>query len=144
MCKSLRMVLAAMLIACASASVTSAQTVTEVDQRLDELFGAHKQYRAFLEQLQKAIAADDRQAVAAMVDYPFETRIGGKKVRIRDKKRFVADYGKIITRKIKDAVAKQRYEDLFANWQGVMIGDGEIWFSGIGGNDTVKIIAVNN
>jgi len=136
--------LAAMLIACASVGGTFAQTVSEVDSQLDTLFGAHEQYRTFFGKLKGAVAAADKQAVATMIDFPFATRIGGKAVKVRDVKHFVADYDKIITLKIRDAVAKQRYEDLFANWQGVMIGDGEVWFSGIGDNDTVKIIAINH
>lgn len=144
MYKSCKVILAAAFLAFAGASASFAQTAAEVDQQLDELFGEHKQYRTFLEQLQRAVAADDKQAVAAMIDYPFAARINGKAVKIRDPKHFVADYDKVITPKIREAVAKQRYEDLFANWQGVMIGDGEIWFSGIGDGSTVKIIAINH
>jgi hypothetical protein len=50
---------------------------------------------------------------------------------------------------VKGAVAKQTYATLFANWQGVSIGDGEIWFSGICSNEackqqTVRITAIND
>jgi len=143
MLRSGRLLLAAVIFACAS-PFALAQTVAEVNQRLDELFGVHEPYRAFFAQLQKAVAADDRQAVAAMVEYPIEATIGGRNVKIRDAKHFVTNYGKVITPKVKDAVIRQRYEDLFANWQGVMIGDGEVWFSGIDGKNTVKIITINN
>jgi large exoprotein involved in heme utilization and adhesion len=56
----------------------------------------------------------------------------------------VADYDKIITTKVKRAVANQSYATLFANWQGVSIGDGEVWFSGVGDRNAVRITAIND
>lgn len=121
-----------------------AQTAAEVDSTLDSLFGAHAPYRQFFETLQKAVASNDKAAVAALVDYPFQARINGKAVRLRDAAHFIAEYDKIVTPKVKHAVASQTYETLFANWQGVMIGDGEVWFSGVGSNNTVRITAIND
>lgn len=127
----------------------SAQSVSEVNAQMDELFGSHKPYHAFFDKLKKAIAADDKKTVASMIDYPFKARINDKAVTIKDQKHFVEDYDKVITHKVKKAVSKQTYADLFANWQGVMIGDGEIWFSGICSDDackqqTIRIIAIND
>lgn len=142
MFKQLRLiVLAAALIAPVT---VVAQTKAEVDASLDALFGSHQPYRAFFDALKKAIATDDKAAVAAMVDYPFQGRINGKAVKLRDTAHFVADYDKIVTAKVKDAVARQAYATLFANWQGIMIGDGEVWFSGVGDADVIKITAIND
>lgn len=143
MLKSGKVLLAAMFIAYAS-PMALAQFLSEMNQQLDQLFGSHEPYHAFFSKLQKAVAADDKETVASMIDYPFATRIGGKAIKIRDAKHFIADYDKVITSKVKAAVAKQRYEDLFANWQGVMIGDGEVWFSGVDEKNTIKIIAIND
>jgi hypothetical protein len=46
------------------------------------------------------------------------------------------------------ALARQTYATLFARPEGVMVGDGEIWFSGICADETcaevtVRIIAIN-
>ena len=120
-----------------------AQTNADTDKTFDQLFGEHKPYAQFFGKLQKAVAANDKKAVAAMVDYPFQVRVGGKALKIRDAAHFVADYDKVVTAKIKNAVARQTYADLFANWQGVMIGDGEVWFSGIGEKNDIRIIAIN-
>lgn len=125
-------------------AVALAQTAADTDSSLDQLYGGHKPYADFFDALQKAVAADDKAAVAAMVDYPFSARIGGKAVKIRDAGHFAADYDKVVTAKVKNAVAKQTYATLFANWQGVMIGDGEVWFSGVGKDSHVKITAIND
>lgn len=121
-----------------------AQSAADMNKSFDQLFGAHKPYAEFFAKLQAAIAAGDKATVAGLVDYPFQARIGDKAIKVRDAAHFIADYDRVITAKVKAAVAKQTYATLFANWQGVMIGDGEIWFSGIGDGKQVKIIAIND
>lgn len=136
--------LTAVSMALGAASVAQAQAADELNSRLDTLFGSHAPFLPFFDSLQKAVAADDRQAVAAMVDYPFRTRIDGRAVTIKDAAGFVAGYDRIITAKVKRAVADQSYATLFANWQGVSIGDGEVWFSMVGGAKAVRITAINH
>lgn len=121
-----------------------AQSDADMNKQLDATMGAHKPYAEFLPKLQAAIASGDKATVAAMVDYPFVAHLNGKAVKIRDAKHFAADYDQLVTPKVKAAVAKQTYATLFTNWQGVMIGDGEVWFSGVGASNAVKITAINN
>jgi|HigsolmetaAR201D_1030396.scaffolds.fasta_scaffold00149_24 hypothetical protein len=135
---------ASLFLLAADPNAALAQTAADMDKTLAELYGVSAPYHEFFEKLQKAVQADDRQAVASMVEYPFAAHVNGKAVKIRDAKHFVDDYTKIITPKVKEAILGQRYADLFANWQGVMIGDGEVWFSGIDDKNTVRIIAINN
>lgn len=134
----------AAFLSCGVPGSATAQTAAETNQALDALFGSHAAYQQFFEKLQKAIAASDKQAVASMVDYPFRARIGGRAAKITDAAHFLADYDKIITTKVKQAVLKQTYPTLFANWQGVSIGDGEVWFSGVGDSNTIRITAIND
>lgn len=140
---SSRLLIAALLIAMTEVTTAGAQSAEEMNKTLDDLYGAHAPYHRFFEKLKKAVAESDKETVASMVEYPFQARIDGKAMKIRDTAHFVADYDKVISAKVKQAVVKQTYPALFANWQGVMIGDGEIWFSGIDDNNTVKIIAIN-
>jgi hypothetical protein len=139
----------AVCLSAGSAGLAGAQTAAEVNSNLDSLFGDHKSYEEFFAKLKKAVAEGDKETVASMIDYPFQARLKGKAVKIRDQKHFVADYDQVVTAKVKDAVAKQTYPTLFGNWQGVMIGDGEVWFNGICSDDsckqqTVRIIAIND
>lgn len=122
----------------------TAQTDADMNKRLDETEGGHKPFAEFFPKLQKAIASDDKAAVAAMVNYPFVAYSKTGSVQIKDAKHFIADYDKLITAKVKAAVAKQTYATLFTNWQGVMIGDGEIWFDQVGDSMEVKVYAINN
>lgn len=145
--KMLIALVSAVCLSAGSAGLAGAQTAAEVNGNLDSLFGDHKAYEQFFTKLKKAVADGDKQTVASMVDHPFKARISGKAVTIRDAAHFAADYDKVFTAKVKEAVAKQTYPNLFANWQGVMIGDGELWFNGICSDDackqqTVRIIAI--
>jgi hypothetical protein len=131
----------------------SGATVAEVpgddlNQRLDVLFGEHEPYREFLRDLQGAVAANARQQVAAMVSYPLRTRIRDQIVRLGDAQQFLAHYAEILTPKTVEAISRQSYQGLFANSRGVMIGTGQVWFSGICLDAscrvrTIRIIAFN-
>jgi hypothetical protein len=126
-----------------------AQSDKEMNSQLDELFGQHELYYTFFTDLKRAVSAGDRQAVAAMVDYPITVSIGGKDLKIKSGKDFVSHYDHIFSDKIVTAVEKQTYAALFANDQGLMIGDGEIWIDGICldhdcKKQAVKIITINS
>ncbi|SFJ42406.1 hypothetical protein [Aerobium aerolatum] len=135
---------AATLVALAAPLPVLANPVAEMNNTLDTLFGDHTRYHTFFDNLKKAVAAGDKSAVAAVIEYPFQVRIGGKSLKIRDAAHFIADYDQVITAKVKHALQGQTYETLFANWQGVMVGEGEIWFSGVGDADVIKVTAIND
>lgn len=109
----------------------SAQNATAVDARLDTLFGAHQPYRDFLTRLQAAINADSHDEVARLISYPLVTHISGHKVSIRTPAQFLRHYSLLLPEATLAAVRMQTYGALFANAQHVMIGSGQIWFSGI-------------
>lgn len=142
--KSFLGIAAATLVALAVPLPVLANPVAEMNNTLDTLFGDHTRYHTFFDNLKKAVAAGDKAAVAAMIEYPFQVRIGGKSLKIRDAAHFIADYDQVITAKVKHALQGQTYETLFANWQGVMVGEGEIWFSGVGDADVIKVTAIND
>lgn len=138
-----------LVAACAAASRPGlAAETAQVDARLDLLFGEHEAYRNFLHELQIAVSEHARGRVAAMVSYPLRTRINGQWVRLQTPAQFLAHYDALLTPKIQDAITRQTYDDLFSNSQGVMIGSGEVWYSGVckGHNcssRSLKIIAFN-
>jgi hypothetical protein len=133
-----------LILACAFAlagSPAAGQSRAEIDRRLDALFGDHRPYEAFLRALKQAVAGADARAVAAMVSYP-------DRVTIRSQEEFLARYEEIVTPDVASAIEKQSYAGVFANADGVMIGDGEVWFSGVCGDaactqQRIRIIAIN-
>jgi hypothetical protein len=98
--------------------------------------------RAFLSELQSAVKAADKAKVGAMISYPLLVIRGERKTHIRTKAEFLSHYDAILDAHIRQAIARQSAKCLFGNYQGAMIGDGEVWFREKL-NGTMKIVTVN-
>ncbi|HET9149917.1 MAG TPA: hypothetical protein VFO61_05490 [Alphaproteobacteria bacterium] len=93
-----------------------------------EAYPLTKEDKAFVKSLQDALAKDDRAWIVDHVDYPMLTSIGGHDARIQTKAEFLAHFDEIMNARVRAAIANQKPDDLFKNWQGTMIGNGEVWF----------------
>ena len=91
--------------------------------------------KIFIKDLQYLVANDNPEEISKLIRYPLNSTI-------KTKSDFLANYNKIITPKIKDALDKANLRQLFRNYKGVMIGSGEIWIAQEGKD--FKIIAINN
>ena len=114
-------------------TLTPAQTnttLTALDKSIDLSVGNHVKVQQLLTTLQQAVAKHDAATVASLVHYPIKVNPGKKPFTIKNDKAFIKDYDGIITHDIQDAILKQKYENLFVNSQGAMIGDGEVWITG--------------
>jgi hypothetical protein len=98
--------------------------------------------RAFLSSLITSVKAGDRAKIAAMVQYPLNVNTDKGHRSVRSSAEFVKAYNQLFTPAIKTAIEKQVPECLFANSQGVMIGDGEVWFEELQ-NGSMKIKTLN-
>jgi hypothetical protein len=97
---------------------------------------------AFLASLKAAVKAQDKRKVAAMVRYPVLINMAKGHRQIRTDAQFVAEYDRLFTTALRKVIEEQRPECLFANWQGIMIGDGEVWFEEQA-NGSMKIKTLN-
>ena len=113
-----------------------------VNQAIDEVLGDHVHYEAVIRQLQRAVAANDTAAVAALVNYPFVTVRDGESLRVADAEAFVREYDRIMTPPIAEAIKRQKYSQLMVNYKGVMFGNGEAWVNGICKDDACKDVDV--
>lgn len=128
------------------------KTIEQMNTRLDFLYGSHDKYHVFFDQLKKDIIQGNKKAVTVVVKYPLKVDIEGKRVAIQNQQQFIQYYDKIITPKIKQVVTDQQFVGMFANYQGMMFGSGQVWFSGIcldkickdPKKSVVRIIAINN
>jgi len=98
----------------------------------------------FLATLQSAVAAGEKGKVASLIAYPIVLVDHGKRLNIASPTAFLQKYDLAMNQKVRSALAAQRPEQLFSNWQGVMVGSGEIWFGGRPDGRTLKIVAINN
>jgi hypothetical protein len=104
-----------------------------------------RQARAFLLELQKAVQSGDRKHVAGMVQYPLRVN-GLPHVRsIRNRAAFLRLYPTLFNAPLRQALKNQPPDCLFHNWQGAMIGNGELWFdqTGTAADAPFRITAIN-
>jgi hypothetical protein len=78
--------------------------------------------------MKAALQAGDRRKIAGMVQYPLAVNTEKSHRTVRSSAQFLAEWDHLFTLSVRNVIAKQIPECLFANWQGVMIGDGEVWF----------------
>lgn len=84
--------------------------------------------RDFLDRLKQAVAAHDAESVAALTAFPLEVAIEDKGVEIRDSAQFIDQYASFMTPALAKLIESTRLNELFANYQGAMIGNGALWF----------------
>jgi hypothetical protein len=120
-------------------TLQAAQTAPNaLDKSIDLSVGDHVKVQQLLTKLQQSVASHNAAAVAALVHYPIKVNPGKKPFTVKNEKAFIKDYDGIITHDIQDAILKQKYESLFVNSQGAMIGDGEVWITGFCRDKTCK------
>ena len=106
-------------------------------------------YAAFLTDLQAAVRRGDRRAVSGLVRYPLRVNSNGRARFYRSPAAVRRDYALIFTPRVRRAILAQRFEALFGRDEGVMIGNGEIWFDHVCRNmgceppGPVRISAIN-
>jgi hypothetical protein len=107
-----------------------------------------EEVQVFLQILKGAVTRGDAQAIASMVAYPITLNLNEETVTIKSPEAFVANYPGIIREPVKQAIQQAEMDRLFVNYQGVRLGQGELWFGGVYKDDQetyqVKILAINN
>lgn len=95
--------------------------------------------------LQEFVANGEKEKLAEYISYPINVSIEGKKTTIKTEAEFIKNYDKVLTDAVKNAFLNQKLENVFVNYAGVMIGNGEIWISQITGTKHLySIYAINN
>lgn len=86
---------------------------------------------AFLGALQEAVRSDKPAAVADLVVFPLRVNKPPQTSLVKTRSEFLRRYAALFTPAVRAAILRQRPAELFRSWQGFMIGNGEIWFTGI-------------
>jgi hypothetical protein len=88
-------------------------------------------YPAFLSQLQSAIRTNDPRKIIGLVELPLRVNFRTGPRTYRDARSVERDFERMFTPKVRRAILDQRPDRLFTNYQGAMVGDGEVWFDHI-------------
>jgi hypothetical protein len=98
--------------------------------------------RAFLSELKSAVELDQRSKVANMMRFPLLVATPQKRLEIGSREEFLYNYNHILTPKVKAKIGDEMSSRcLFVNWQGFMVGDGEVWFKEIS-SGTFRVISI--
>jgi len=91
-------------------------------------------FKRFLLRFKEWVRTDNADSVAAYIDFP----IKGYKTAAQ----FKAQYATVFDSSLKAVVAQQRLDRIFRNYEGAMLGDGQLWFADQEGKG-YRIIAIN-
>lgn len=99
--------------------------------------------------IKELVAKGKKSEVAKYIEYPLNvyTSVGDTKAtntKIYNKSEFIKKYDTIMTVKVKKALKKQKLENIFINYEGVMVGNGEIWLGQFKDNKKKYCIYVIN
>jgi hypothetical protein len=104
---------------------------------------------SFASKAQGYIVSDDKQQLAEVIAYPINVKINDKVTKIQNKDDFIKNYDKIFHSNFKQAISTASTKYMFANWQGIMFGEGSynVWINEVAPtNEKLKLVitAINN
>ena len=92
-----------------------------------------------IEKIYRAIVDNKPEALADLITFPTSITISGKDTKFENKTKFVEKYSSIFTKKYRENVAKEKVTpNMFSNYQGIMLGDGIMWFTDEGDLQTLN------
>jgi hypothetical protein len=93
-----------------------------------------KGLKLFIKQLQQWVITNDREMLAAAVQYPLDDVI-------KTRESLIVNFDNVFTKAVKLSLATTNFNQLFRNERGVMLDGGKIWLAQKG--DNFKIISIN-
>jgi len=96
---------------------------------LKEIWGiSREQAEEFVEEFLYALQSDNRKWMVRHVSYPCVLKVKDAEIRIEDEEDFVSYYDDIFTAQYIEQLRQWGEDGLWANWQGITLGNGNIWF----------------
>ncbi len=102
-----------------------------VDQQIETLLGDAADYKELFYAFKVAVEEGKSDIVVSLATYPLTVTIEGEEATYGSEQELLDAYDSVFTEAIVEAISNQDYGDLFVNSEGVMIGNGEVWISGI-------------
>lgn len=126
-----------------AAPAALAQTVDEVNARIDAILGPHEIYETAIKTIQKAVAERDVAAIAGYIPFGENIFVNGGEEIIADEADLAARFDELFNARVTSTVTEQRYEDLLVKDDGIAFDRGELWINGICVDETCEDVFVN-
>ena len=131
MIRSTAILFSAALVTALLASGSARADEASVDQQIETLLGDSADYKELFYAFKVAVEEGKSDIVVSLVNYPITVTIDGEEATYESEQELLDNYDSVFTENIVEAISGQDYGDLFVNSEGVMIGNGEVWISGI-------------
>lgn len=92
--------------------------------------------KRFIKHLQLWVTQGQKDSVAAAIDFPM------KNPAVKTSAIFLAKYDTYINNKVKKVLQEQQLNQIFRNYNGAMIGNGELWIAQT--KKGFRIVAINH
>lgn len=99
------------------------------------------EFTTYFAKLQKAVKDNKPAKVADLISYPMNLNKDNKNYVIYNKDEFLKKYDRIFTSLVREKLLAQKVDKVFVNYQGIMVGDGDLWIGKQ--NNKLGVIAVN-
>ena len=101
----------------------------------------------FFSKIKNYIVNDNKVKLAEEIQYPINVKINSELIQIKDKDDLINNYDQIFNADYKQLISNSPTKYLFVNYQGIMLGNGEIWVNNViqpDNNSKLMITAINN
>jgi hypothetical protein len=82
-----------------------------------------------LQALKEAANSMTPDPIEPYIDYPFTARSAAGNIVIKSANDLRRAFPRIFTERVRSAILAQNLDDAFSNYQGVMIGNGQVWIA---------------
>jgi hypothetical protein len=82
-----------------------------------------------LQALKEAVNSLTPDPIEPYIDFPFTARSATGNIVIKSAKDLRRVFPRIFTDRVRSAILAQNLDDAFSNYQGVMIGNGQVWIA---------------
>jgi len=105
-------------------------------------FKSHSEVSDFLSKLQIQAKKRDPKSFGELILFPVRVVHKGTLKKIQTLSEFNQLASEVITTNVMDVILNQKTDEIFCNYQGIMLGDGEVWFAKVKGK--IGVITINN
>lgn len=125
------------------------EKATPKPRKYSGFYGTDGDVENFMKRVQSSILSEDKEWIAEHTRFPIKTKLNSKKkISIKNKQELISNFNKIFNQEFKNKIKVSSTTDLFHTYQGVMLGDGEIWIDNKPDSTEKEypyfIIAINN
>ena len=100
------------------------------------------QAQSFLAELKRVVKENNKVEFASLVHYPLRVFDRNHDIKISSPSELISKYPHILTQDVRHAILTQSAQCLFANGQGMMVGNGQLWFQKEASGE-MKVITIN-